>query len=149
MLLSKDFSFATFIISFAAFIALFTYERLHLNLDLTIFLSFLLSALCFAVVYLVRQPVVNIVFLILAILASCCASAMLWSEYCPSLRDTGMVSGATGFLDCTSYLAAAASSKLFGNAVSIVGWGNLILIWCGLMVAGFLIFLPVRKKANV
>jgi OPA family glycerol-3-phosphate transporter-like MFS transporter len=143
------FTVATFIISFAAFIAVFTYERLHRNLDLTIFLSFLVSALCFGVVYLVRQPVANIVFLILAILASCCASAMLWSEYCPSLRDTGMVSGATGFLDCTSYLAAAASSKLFGNAVSVVGWGNLILIWCGLMVAGFLIFLPIRKKANV
>jgi sugar phosphate permease len=56
-----------------------------------------------------------------------------------------MVSGATGFLDCTIYLAAAASSKLFGNAASVVGWGNLILIWCGLMVCGVLLALPYEK----
>jgi sugar phosphate permease len=56
-----------------------------------------------------------------------------------------MVSGATGFLDFVSYMAAAASSKLFANAVSSIGWGNLILIWFGLMILGVVVALPYRK----
>ena len=61
---------------------------------------------------------------------------MLWSVYCPSLKDTGIVSGATGFLDFMSYMAAAASSTIFANSVSTIGWGNLILVWMALMLVG-------------
>lgn len=71
---------------------------------------------------------------------------MLWSRYCPSLRDTGMVSAATGFLDFMSYMAAAVSSRLFANAVTDIGWHNLILVWLGLMVIGILTALPWGKK---
>jgi len=84
--------------------------------------------------------------MILAIMSSNCAATMLWSRYCPSLRDTGMVSGATGFLDFASYMAAAASSTIFANAVSRIGWGNLILIWAVLMVAGVMTALPLKRK---
>jgi sugar phosphate permease len=59
-----------------------------------------------------------------------------------------MVSSATGFLDFMSYMAAAASSTLFANAVSQIGWGNLILIWCGLMLFGVAISIP-RKTKNL
>ena len=93
-----------------------------------------------------KQPVLNIIFMIIAIMSSNCAASMLWSRYCPSLRDTGMVSSATGFLDFVSYMAAATSSTLFANAVSQIGWGNLILIWFGLMVAGVLVSLPKKAK---
>ena len=58
-----------------------------------------------------------------------------------------MVSGATGFLDFLSYIAAAASSTLFANAVSSIGWGNLILIWCGLMVLGVIISFPSKEPS--
>ena len=70
------------------------------------------------------------------------AASMLWSRYCPSLRDTGMVSGATGFLDFVSYMAASASSTIFADAVSVIGWGNLILVWMGLMILGVIVALP-------
>ena len=73
------------------------------------------------------------------------AATMLWSRYCPSLRDTGMVSSATGFLDFMSYMAAAASSTIFANAVSLIGWGNLILVWFGLMIVGVVVALPYDK----
>ena len=73
------------------------------------------------------------------------AATMLWSRYCPSLRDTGMVSGATGFLDFMSYMAASISSTLFANAVEEIGWGNLILVWCGLMIVGIIVALPYDK----
>lgn len=139
------FTVATLIISSSAFIAVFVYERLHNNLDLTILLAFISAAVCFLLVYLLPQPTVNIVFMIGGILSSNCAASMLWSRYCPSLRDTGMVSGATGFLDCVSYIAAAVSSTLFANAASTIGWQGLILVWLALMVGGILTALPYHK----
>ena len=139
------FTVATFIISLTTFVAIFVYERLHRNMDLVILLAFSTSAVCFMVVYLFKQPILNVIFMVLAIMASNSAATMLWSRYCPSLRDTGMVSGATGFLDFVSYMAAAASSTLFANAVSVIGWGNLILVWFGLMILGVVVALPYKS----
>lgn len=139
------FTVTTFVISFTAFVAIFVYERLHRNMDLVILLAFSLSAICFMVVYLLKQPILNIIFIVLAIMCSNSAATMLWSRYCPSLRDTGMVSSATGFLDFVSYMAASASSTIFANAVSGIGWGNLILVWFGLMVLGVVVALPYHK----
>jgi hypothetical protein len=117
-------------------------------MDRTILLAFSSAALCFGAVYLWKQPVWNLIFMVLAILSSNCAASMLWSRYCPGLRDTGMVSGATGFLDFMSYMAAAASSTIFANAVSQIGWENLILVWMGLMIVGVLVAFPYpyRRK---
>jgi OPA family glycerol-3-phosphate transporter-like MFS transporter len=142
------FAVATALISSSAFIAVFIYERLHQNMDRTILLAFSSAALCFGAVYLWKQPVWNLIFMVLAILSSNCAASMLWSRYCPGLRDTGMVSGATGFLDFMSYMAAAASSTIFANAVSQIGWKNLILVWMGLMIVGVLVAFPYpyRRK---
>ena len=114
-------------------------------MDLTILIMFASSSLFFVLVYLVKQPVLNIVFIIIAIMSSNGAATMLWSRYCPGLRDTGMVSGATGFLDFVSYMSAAVSSALFANAVSAIGWGNLILVWLGLVLAGVAVALPYKK----
>lgn len=137
---------ATFVISFTTFIAVFIYERLKQNMDLTILLMFSVSAVSFLLVYLLKAPVMNIILMVLAIMSSNGAATMLWSRYCPSLRDTGMVSGATGFLDFVSYMAASASSTIFANAVSVIGWGNLILVWMGLMIFGVVIALPYKRK---
>ena len=139
------FTVATFVISFTAFISVFVYERLRRNMDLTILLMFSSATLFFALVYFVSQPVLNIIFMVLAIMSSNGAATMLWSRYCPSLRDTGMVSGVTGFLDFMSYMGAASANLLFANAVSKIGWGNLILVWLGLMVVGVIIALPYSK----
>jgi len=146
------FTVATFIISFATFVSIFVYEKLKRNMDLTILFMFLSSTLFFMLVYLVKQPVLNIFFIIVAIMSANGAATMLWSRYCPSLRDTGMVSGATGFLDFISYMSAAISSTIFANAVYYIGWGNLILVWFGLMVAGVFTVLPydkIIKKKNI
>ncbi|MBO5274970.1 MAG: MFS transporter [Clostridia bacterium] len=142
------FSAATFVISLSAFIAVFMYEKLGNNMDLTILIAFSVSSVSFLLVYLLKAPVPNIIFMVLAILSSNCAASMLWSRYCPSLRDTGMVSGATGFLDFMSYMAAAASSSIFANAVEGIGWGNLILVWFGLMVVGVVVALPWKRKKS-
>lgn len=142
------FTASTLVISLTTFIAIFVYEQLGRNMELTILLAFSLSAGSFMLVFLIKQPIVNIAFLVLAIMASNSAATMLWCRYCPSLRDTGMVSSATGFLDFVSYIAAAVSSTLFANAVSVIGWGWLIIVWFGLMVIGIIIALPYKKRKN-
>ena len=136
---------ATFAISLTTFIAVFIYERLGRNMDLTILLAFSSAAVCFLLVFLLKAPALNILFFVLAIMSSNSAATMLWSRYCPSLRDTGMVSSATGFLDFMSYMAASVSSTLFANAVSAIGWSKLILIWLGLMLIGVVVALPYGK----
>ena len=142
------YSVATVALSFCTFIAIFIYERLGQNMDKTILLAFCSAAICFFAVYAVKSPLVNIVLLVIAILSSNVAATMMWSRYCPGLRDTGMVSGATGFLDFISYVSASASNKIFDNAVDGIGWENLILVWFGLMVAGVLVALPYDRILN-
>lgn len=139
------FSVATFVISFTTFVAIFVYEKLGHDMDKTVLIMFISSALFFALTYFVRQTVMNVVFIVLAIMASNGAATMLWSRYCPSLRDTGMVSSATGFLDCLSYLAAALANLIFANAAPAIGWKNLILVWTGIVLVGVVIALPYQK----
>ena len=139
------FPVATLVISTTSFIAVFIYEKLGHNMDKTILLMFSSAVLMFLLTYLVKLPALNIVFIVLAIMSSNGAASMLWSRYCPSLRDTGMVSSATGFIDFLSYMAAAAANLVFPNAVAVIGWGGLILVWLGLMAIGVIIALPYKK----
>ena len=141
---------ATLVISMTSFAAVFIYERLHRNMDKTILLMFSNAAVFFTLTYLVKMPMVNMVCIVLAIMSSNGAATMLWSRYCPSLRDTGLVSSATGFLDFLSYMAAATANLIFANAATTIGWGRLILVWVGLMLVGVAIALPYetfRKQA--
>ncbi len=140
------FTIATLIISTTTFISIFVYEQLKHNMNLTIFIMFSVSAVSFLLTYLITVPAANIVLIVIAIMASNGAATMLWSRYCPSLRDTGMVSSATGFLDFVSYMAASVSSTIFANLVTKTGWGNIVLIWFALMVIGILISIPVKRK---
>ena len=138
------FTVATLFISLTAFIAVFIYERLGNNIDKTVLIMFSSAVVFFALTYFFDLPALNIVFIVLAIMSSNGAASMLWSRYCPSLRDTGMVSTATGFLDFVSYSAAAAANLIFANAVTDIGWENLILVWMGLMVVGVIVALPYK-----
>ncbi len=142
------FAIATFAISATPFISVFLYELLKRNMYLTMFIFFILSSLSFVAAFLIDEPVLNIIFMVLAIIASNGADTMMWSRYCPSLYDTGMVSTATGFLDFISYASAAAANLIFANAVLAIGWGNLILIWCGMMVFGVIISVPRWEKKS-
>jgi len=82
---------------------------------------------------------------VMAIFSSNCSATMLYSRYCPSLRDTGMVSAATGFLDFISYISAGISSTVFANAVSIVSWNGLVIIWLSLVAIGTIISIPATN----
>ena len=142
------FTAATLVISTTAFISVFVYEKLGRDMHKTVLVMFTSSALFFALTYFVNLPILNIVFIVLAIMSSNASATMLWSRYCPSLRDTGMVSSATGFLDFLSYMAAGAANIVFANAATTIGWSNLILVWLGLMILGIIIALPYKHKVD-
>ena len=146
---AKVFTIATFVISFTTFIAIFVYERLRFNMDKTLLIMFISATVFFLLTFFVKEKVANIVCLVLAIMSSNGATTMLWSIYCPSLRDTGMVSSVTGFLDFLSYVAAAIANIVFANAATTIGWGNLILVWTGIVIAGIVVALPFKKKQTV
>lgn len=112
------------------------------DMNKTVLFSFVFSTIGFILMFAIRNPFANIVLLLIALTMASGASNVLWSIYCPSLHETGMVSSATGFLDFLSYMAAAAANILFANAISQIGWGNLILVWAGLMFVGIIIALP-------
>jgi sugar phosphate permease len=136
------FTVTTLIISFSAFLSIFVYELLGRRMLLNTLLMFSLATIFFFLTFLIHASLLNVILITLAVLFSNAAANMIWSVYCPSLRDTGRVSSATGFLDFSSYMAAAVSSSLFATAATTIGWGPLILIWCGLMVCGLIVSLP-------
>ena len=139
------FTVATLVISAISFIAVGLYELLGRRRYPALLILFGVSAVAFILTFLVKSPVLNIIFLVLAVMGSNGSASILWSVYCPSLADTGMVSSATGFLDFLSYMAAAIATAVFGNMVSLVGWGNLILIWTALIALGILVSIPCKR----
>ncbi len=142
------FTVISFVLSIGSFVALFVYRIFKHSINKTLLFSFALSAILFLTTFIVKQPIVNIIILVLAIMASNCAATMMWSFYCPSLANTGLVSSATGYLDFISYMSAAVASKLFANAVSNIGWGGLILVWFALMILGVIVSLPYKKRCE-
>jgi len=144
------FTAASFVISFTSFIVIFIYEKLGYNLDKTVLIMFLSATVLFTATYFVKSTPLNIGFIVIAIMASNGAATMLWSRYCPSLRDTGIVSGATGFLDFLSYVAAATANIVFPFLIERRAWSweSIVLIWIALMIIGVIISLPWRKWIN-
>ena len=140
------FSVASFVFPFSALTAMFIYQRTKRNLNTSVLVGFVSATVFFLLVFFVQQPIFNVACLALAIFSNNLASNLMWSYYCPSLYDTGMVSTATGFLNACSYLSAAVSSALFSNAADTIGWSWLVLIWAGLMLCGILVAIPWKKK---
>ena len=142
------FSTATLIISFTTFIAIFFYERVHENVHLSTLVFFSLAALCFGSLLFIKASVLNVVITVIAIMASNAAATMLWSVYCPSLCDTGLVSGITGALDFLSYCSAALASLLIPIVKARLGWRSIIAILFALMVIDVIISIPyfISKK---
>lgn len=145
------FTVATLFVSASAFVAIFVYELLGRKMELTVLLSFILATVFFILTYFVKLPYFNLVVIVLGIICSNAAATMMWSRYCPSLCDTGMVSSATGFLDFVSYMSASLSSSIFASLVTSAGWGVVILTWVALMLIATVISLPwarIRGKQD-
>ena len=136
------FTVATLAISLTVFVAVFAYKLMKQNMYKTLFITYLGSCVSFLAVFFVNQPILNVVFIVFAVMLSNSAATILWSMYCPSLRDTGVVSTATGFLTFIGYIASSISSSAFANSVATIGWGKLILVWALLMGIGVISIMP-------
>lgn len=119
------------------------------NSYITLIVMFAGSTVAFLGMYFVNNAIINVAFLTIALLTSAGAAVMVFSVYCPSYGKSGMASTVTGYLDFASYVGAAIANIVFANAVSDIGWGNLILVWAGLMLIGTLIALPNKKKETI
>lgn len=139
----------SFALSLASFAAIYVYKLMKNNMNNTLLVSFFAAAAFFALCMIVNNSMANTLLLLMAIISSNCAATMLWSIYCISLDDTGLVSSATGYLDFISYISAAIASKLFANALDSLGWSGLIFVWVGLMIAGIIVSLPYKKRCDV
>ncbi len=139
------FSLSTLALATSSFIVLFIHEKLKHDVDKTLILMFTSAAIFFTLTYFVTVPYVNVVLIILAIMSSNGAAKMLWSRYCPSLRDTGIVSGVTGFLDFLSYIAAGTMDLAIPGIVNRFAWDGVMVICVGLMLVGLAISLPWKK----
>lgn len=139
---SSIFSIATLLIALSAFIGVFIYERLGKSINLCLFIFFAVSAASFGILYFISNPIINIIVIIIAVIASDCASTMIWSVYCPSMADTGLVSGITGFLDFVSYIAAAVGSLFIPKIVTALGWSGVIMAMLILMAIGVGVSIP-------
>lgn len=101
-----------------------------------LFTMFGLGVVSFLMMFITRNPIINTIFLALALFSAEGGSTMVFCVYCPSIGKTGMVSTVTGFLDSASYLGAAIANLLFANIVVKIGWQNLILVWMFFMIIG-------------
>ena len=145
------FSLSTLALATSSFVVLFIHEKLKHDVDKTLILMFASAAVFFTLTYFITSPYVNVALIILAIMSSNGAAKMLWSRYCPSLRDTGIVSGVTGFLDFLSYIAAGTMDLVIPNIVENFAWDGVMVICVGLMLVGVLISIPWKKtlKTNL
>ena len=141
------FTVASLVISCGSFIVIFIYEKLGHNLDKTLMLMFASATVGFVLTYFLGFGYLNVALIVFSIMASNGAATMLWSRYCPSLRDTGVVSGATGFLDFLSYMAAATANLVFPFLIEKRSWSweSILLIWIALMIIGIAIALPWKQ----
>lgn len=142
------YTISSVVIATSSFFAVFLLERLKGNMNLTLLIAFVSSAAFFVAAVFVKVPVVNVVLVTAAIFASDIAATMLWSRYCPSLYDTGMVSGATGFLDFLSYMAGSVASALFPILTKSIDWNGLVFVWAGLMLVGIVVSYPWKRKST-
>ena len=86
--------------------------------------------------------------LLFALMATCCASGVMWSIYIPSLGKSGKVSSANGILDCSGYAAAAAATTGFAYVMQMSGWTGTILLWGGISFVGAVLTLFGKKTVS-
>ena len=141
------YSVVTLMMAVAPALNLSIYEKLMKgNIHRSVAAMFAVGAVAFCMMALIKNPVINVPFLVIALIANGGAATMLWNVYCPSLRDTGLVSGATGGLDFVSYMASAGANIFFPKMVEWIGWGGLIAVWCGLLLVGGAAYAPLVGK---
>ncbi len=141
------FSGITVFKSLAPFAALTLYSKLFRERDdVMMRVMFFLASLMYVGMFFTKSAVPNLIFFLLALVFTGCASSVMWSIYVPSLGKTGKVSSANGVLDCSGYVGASLANIGFAAAMEKFGWKGIIVIWGCIMLAGSLITLAATRS---
>lgn len=133
--------------SFMPFVALGIFHAIKEKDIPMMRMTFSIAGVMFALLIIAPGRWISIVFLVIALMAMSCTSALLWSIYIPSLGKTGRVSSANGVIDCIGYIAAASANLLFANVMSNVGWNTVYILWASIGMIGLCAtFIFKRRK---
>ncbi len=135
--------------SFMPFVALAIFRAIKERDIPMMRVTFSIAAVAFAALIFSPNRWVSIAFLLVALMAMSCTSALLWSIYIPGLGKTGRVSSVNGVIDCIGYIAAALANLLFANVMSNIGWNTVYILWASMGVIGLgATFIFGRRKAT-
>lgn len=140
------FSGISFIKSFTPFISLFFFNLLKEKDIKMMYLSFTIGALFILGMRFITITYINILCVLLAQISIGAASALIWSIYIPSQKNSGMVSGINGILDFTGYLFASIATIVFSRLIEPLGWNAIIMIWFFIALSGALVSFIMHKK---
>lgn len=111
--------------------------------------AFTITTISFALLIVSPGKWFSVAFLLIALCAMACTSALLWSIYIPSLGKTGRVSSVNGVIDCLGYVVAAGANWLFAEVMTNIGWTEVYLLWASMGIIGLATtFIFRRKKAK-
>lgn len=125
--------------AFCPMLCLVLLRLLHGNDTRTMQGALAVAAVIYALMAVVRTPLLNTAFFVLALMATTVASSVLWSIYIPGLGKSGQVSTANGVLDFCGYVGAAVAGLVVSNAIRLCGWTGVLLIWGGVPALGFVV----------
>ena len=139
------YSVVTGVIAFSPFVSIAIYEVLKRKMYLTMFLFFALSSVCFLGAFFIKNQIINLILVGIGIFASNAGAALTTSAFSVSVRDLGLVSFSTGFLDFIAYMSSAIFSSVFAHIVTDIGWNNIVLLLIISMAFGAFLMLPFRE----
>ncbi len=112
---------------------LWLYNKLKWNEKSVCILLFAVSIPLFALLMLPAQEKLALLSVIALFLASAIimgAVNIIFSVYVLRFRDTGRMSGISGFFDFASYLLASVASEFFAIWIGGSAWQAIIISWC-------------------
>lgn len=132
--------------SFMPFVALAIFRLIKERDILMMRYTLSIAGIMFLAMIFTANAWLSIAFLLLALMATSCTSALLWSIYIPGLGKTGKVSSVNGILDCTGYIAASVANMLFATAMTHLGWNAVFVLWASIGVIGLIATFFVKTK---
>ncbi len=131
----------------APFFALWAYKLAKENERVVIFVSLLISSICFMLMIFVKGAMSQIALFTVALFFVECGGSLIGSVFLLHFKHFGCVSAICGFFDSMAYLVAAICSMVFSNVLAVGGWAAVLWIWVALpAVAATVISIVLSKR---
>ncbi len=120
------------------FCTLWLLHRIKCNEKLLCAALFLLAVPLFGTLFVFQGSlsILSVIALFLASAVMMGVCNLIFSVYLLRFRDSGALSGISGFFDFASYLSAASASLFFTELMARNAWRGMIMLWCAIGAAG-------------